>query len=350
MRTKRRYLLFCLFWMVCVCATAQVFRGVVSGIVTDTSGSAVPGATVGIRNVGTNLAVTYHTGADGAYSFPELPLGMYQLTVEAKGFKKYTRDGIALDVGEKAIADVRLEVGAATESVTVSAELTGIESDQSVLGQTLPSLQMVDIAFGGRNFLNFMEFSAGVLGQDSISQSATDAGENNSGRDMNYEFQGGRPNAMLWTIEGSSNGLQGGASFVPLEDEVAEMKVSTPISDASYGLSGGGVISVVLKSGANELHGALSEFLQNSDLNAWTTQQKAAFAQSPAFKYRHSVDNVYSGMVSGRVIRNKFFYTGAYDGRQTRATSLTNTSFPTMPQRVGNFSQTYNSAGQTDVI
>ena len=343
------FLLF-LLWIAGAIVTAQEFRALISGVVKDPSGSAIPGATVTIRNVETNLAISYLTGVDGSYTIPQLPVGLYQLNVEAKGFKKYTRDGITLNVGEKAIADVQMQIGDTADSVTVNAELVGIENDQSVLGQTLASKTMVDVAFGGRNFLNFMEFSAGVLGQESISQSATDAGENNSGRDMNYEFQGGRPNAMLWTIDGASNGLQGGASFIPLEDEIAEMKVSTPISDASYGLSGGGVISITTKSGTNQLHGALNEFLQNSDLNAWTTQQKAAFAQSPAFKFRHIVDNVYSGMASGPVIKNKLFYTGAYDGRQTRSATLTNSSFPTMPQRAGNFSQTYNSAGQQDVI
>ena len=322
----------------------------VSGLVTDPSGSPVPGATVSIKNVETNLAVTYKTGVEGTYSIPQLPVGTYQLNVEAKGFKKYTREGIALNVGEHAIADVQMQIGESTQSVDVTAELTGIESNQSVLGQTLPAKQMVDIAFGGRNFLNFFEFSAGVLGQESISQSATDAGENNSGRDMNYEFQGGRPNAMLWTMDGASNGLQGGASFIPLEDAIAEMKVSTPISDATYGLSGGGVISVVTKSGGNQIHGAMNDFLQNSDLNAWSTQQKAAFAQSPAFKFRHSVDNVYSAMINGPVIKNKLFFASSYDGRQTRSDTLTNSSFPTLPQRAGNFSQTFNSAGQLDTI
>lgn len=339
-----------LLWLVCSAVTAQEFRALISGVVRDPSGSSIPGAMVTIRNVDTNLSIAAQSASDGAYFISQLPVGKYQLTVEAKGFKKYTRDGIALGLGDKAIADVRMEIGAASESVTVNAELTGIESNQSVLGQTLGSKQMVDVAFGGRNFLNFMEFSAGVLGQESISQSATDAGENNNGRDMNYEFQGGRPNSMLWTLDGASNGLQGGASFIPLEDSIAEMKVSTPISDASYGLSGGGVISVTTKSGTNQLHGVLNEFLQNKDLNAWTTQQKAAQQQNAAYNYRKQVDNVYSGMMTGPVIKNKLFFAGSYDGRQTRSASPTNTSVPTLLQRAGDFSKTFNSAGQLDVI
>jgi hypothetical protein len=87
-----------------------------------------------------------------------------------------------------------------------------------VLGQTLSNKQMVDVAVGGRNFLSLLSLTDGVLGQNSVGQGSQGAGENNSGRDMNYEFHGSRPNSMLWPLDGASNGLQGGASFVPLED------------------------------------------------------------------------------------------------------------------------------------
>ncbi len=303
-----------------------------------------------MRNIDTNLVVTVQSASDGAYAIPQLPVGRYQLAVEAAGFKKYTRDGITLNVGDKAIADAQMQIGDATESVTVTAELLGIESSQSVLGQTLNNKQIVDVALGGRNFLNFFSLTAGVLGQNSIGQGSQGAGENNSGRDMNYEFHGSRPNSILWTMDGASNGLQGGASFVPLEDAVEEMKVSAPISDASYGLSGGGVVSVSTKSGTNQVHGALSEFFQNDILDAWTTQQKAAWAQNPGLRYRKKRDNVYSGMVTGPIVKNKLFYAGSYDGRRTAAASATNVSVPTMLQRQGDFSQTFNSAGQLDVI
>jgi hypothetical protein len=350
MRMNRLCLAFCLLWMSCFCASAQEFRALISGVVRDPSGSSVPRATVTMRNVDTNLVATVQTAGDGVYAIPQLPIGRYQLAVEATGFKKYTRDGIALKVGDKAIADVQMQIGDTTESVTVHEELQGIESNQSVLGQTLSNKEMVDVALGGRNFLNFFSLAAGVLGQNSIGQGSQGAGENNSGRDMNYEFHGSRPNSMLWTTDGASNGLQGGASFVPLIDSIAEMKVSAPISDASYGLSGGGVISVNTKSGTNQIHGALSEFFQNDILDAWTTQQKAAFQQNAGLRYRKKRDNVYSAMVTGPVIKNKLFYAGSYDGRRTAAATSTNVSVPTILQRQGDFSQTFNSAGQLDVI
>src|SRR5262249_1274584 len=158
-------------------------------------------------------------------------------------------------------------------------------------------------------------------------------GENSNGRDMDFKFHGSRPNSMLFTMDGASNGLQGGASFVPMEDTIQEMKVSAPISDASYGLSGGGVISISTKSGSNQIHGALNEFFQNNVLDAWTTQQKASQAQNAALKYRKKRDNVYSGTVSGPLIKNRLFYSGSYDGRRTASATATNVSVPTILQR-----------------
>src|SRR5260221_14672607 len=103
---------------------------------------------------------------------------------ESNGFKQYTRSGVTLNLGDKATADIRMEIGAASESVTVTAELTGIESNRSVMGQTMGSKQMVDVPYGGRNFINFLQLSAGVLGQDSIATSALSAGPHGNGRDM----------------------------------------------------------------------------------------------------------------------------------------------------------------------
>ena len=101
---------------------------------------------------------------------------------------------------------------------------------------------------------------------------------------MNFIVHGGRPNANLFTMDGASLGLQGGASYLPLEDAIEEMKVSTPTSDASNGLSGGGVITVSMKSGTNQLHGTFSDFFQNDRLNAWSTQQKVAQAAKSALE------------------------------------------------------------------
>jgi hypothetical protein len=329
--------------MACLSASAQEFRALISGIVRDTTGGVVAGASVSIRNVDTNLVVTVQSGADGAYFIPQLPVGTYQLSAEASGFKKYTRDGITLDVGQKAIADVQMEVGATTQSVTVTAALSGVESNETVVGETLSNKTLVNTPFGGRNYTDVMQLVPGVLGEDSINAIGD---VNSNGRDMNFEVQGGRPNANLYTMDGVSLGLQGGSSYVPLEDAIEETKISTPASDASNGLSGGGVVSLSMKSGTNQIHGVVSEYFENEKLNAWTTQQKA----NPALLYRKNRYNLYNAMLNGPIIKDKLFFSLFFEGEQTLSATPTNVTVPTLLQRQGDFSQTFNAQGQPITI
>jgi hypothetical protein len=318
-------------------ASAQEFRALISGIVYDASGATVAGASISVKNVETNLIVTVKSASDGAYFIPQLPVGTYQLTVESSGFKRYVREGIELNTGQKAIADIQLAVGDTTETVDVSAALSGVESDESVMSQVLPNQTLVDVPFGGRNFINDLQLVPGVLGEDSINA----VGDvNSNGRDMNFEIQGGRPNANLYTMDGVSQGLQGGSSYIPLVDAIEQTKVATPSSDASLALSGGGVVTLSMKSGTNQFHGLVSEWFKNEALNAWTTQQKAA----PVL-YRKNRYNLYNAMLSGPIIKDKLFFSTFFEGEQTLDATPANVSVPTLLQRQGDFSQTYNSQG-----
>jgi hypothetical protein len=339
MMKSRKYILGICILMTCLSASAQEFRALISGIVRDATGGAIAGASVSIRNVDTNLVVTVQSGVDGGYFIPQLPVGRYQLSAEASGFKKYTREGITLDVGQKAIADVQMEIGATTQSVTVTAALSGVETNESVVGETLSNKTLVDTPYGGRNYTDVMQLVPGVLGEDSINATGD---VNSNGRDMNFEVQGGRPNANLYTMDGVSLGLQGGSSYIPLEDAIEETKISTPASDASNGLSGGGVVSVSMKSGTNQIHGVVSEYFENEKLNAWTTQQKA----NPVLLYRKNRYNLYNAMLSGPIIKDKLFFSTFFEGEQTLSATPTNVTVPTLLQRQGDFSQTLNAQGQ----
>ncbi len=318
-------------------ASAQEFRALISGIVYDASGATVDGASVSVKNVETNLVVTVKSASDGAYFIPQLPIGTYQLSVEAPGFKRYIREGIELNTGQKAIADIQLSIGDTSETVDVSAALSGVESDESVMSQVLPNQTLVDVPFGGRNFINDLQLVPGVLGEDSINA----VGDvNSNGRDMNFEIQGGRPNANLYTMDGVSQGLQGGSSYIPLVDAIEQTKVATPSSDASLALAGGGVVTLSMKSGTNQFHGMVSEWFKNEALNAYTTQQKAA----PVL-YRKNRYNLYNAMLNGPIIKDKLFFSTFFEGEQTLDATPTNVSVPTLLQRQGDFSQTYNAQG-----
>jgi hypothetical protein len=343
MMKSKFYLFTVCVLMGCLSGQAQEFRALISGIVRDGLGASVAGASVSVKNVDTNLVVTVVSAPDGAYFIPQLPIGTYELNAEARGFKRYTREGIVLSIGQKAIADVQMTIGDVTQTVEVTAALSGIESDESVVAETLSNKTLVDTPFGGRNFINDMQLVPGVLGEDSIN-SVGDV--NSNGRDMNFEVQGGRPNANLYTMDGVSQGLQGGSSYIPLEDAIEQTKIATPSSDASYALSGGGVVSLSMKSGTNRFHGLVSEYFENEDLNAYTTQQKV----NPALTYRKNRYNLYNGMLNGPIIKDKLFFSTFFEGEQTLSATPTNVTVPTLLQRQGDFSQTFNAQGKLITI
>jgi hypothetical protein len=338
MTMKFRFLIFALFVPLALLpASAQEFRALISGIVYDTSGATVAGASISVKNVETNLVVTVKSASDGAYFIPQLPVGTYQLSAESSGFKRYTREGIELNTGQKAIADIQLTIGDTNETIDVSAALSGVESDESVMSQVLSNQTLVDVPFGGRNFINDLQLVPGVLGEDSINA----VGDvNSNGRDMNFEIQGGRPNANLYTMDGVSQGLQGGSSYIPLVDAIEQTKVATPSSDASLALSGGGVVTLSMKSGTNQFHGLVSEWFKNEALNAYTTQQKAA-----PLLYRKNRYNLYNAMLSGPIIKDRLFFSTYFEGEQTLDATPANVSVPSLLQRQGDFSQTYNAQG-----
>lgn len=331
-----------------VMAMAQENRATISGIISDPSGAAIVGATVTARNTNTNLVLTATAGADGIYTLPTLPAGPYELVVEAQGFRKLTRGGVTVASGDKAQLDLQLEVGALTESVTVTAELTGIESNQTVTGQLIDTKKVTELPLNGRSFVTLLQLSAGVLFLPTVSSQGWsgyrqwESGPNSEP----FMMQGGRSGTNLFMVDGAPLGTEGGSNWIPLTDSIEEIKVSTPTSDASLGLSGGGVVNLTLKSGTNEFHGVASEFLRNARTDSLTTQVR----RTGGVRTQHQW-NSFSGMLGGPIIKNKWFFNGGYDGFREKVPygSGVNT-VPTAAQRAGDFSQTLNGAGQTIVI
>jgi hypothetical protein len=249
-------------------APAQEIYGTLSGVVTGPSGAAVVGATVTAVNLGTNLNVSVTSGANGGYTLARLPDGNYRLTVVTSGFRQYSREPIMLRSGDKANVAAGLELGAATETVTVTAELSGIESRESVMAQTLNTRRIFDLPSNGRNYVMLLQLTSGV-----------DSG-------MNY---------------------------IPPPEAVQNMKVSAPTSDASLGMSGGGVVALTMRSGTNELHGALNHSLRNNILNANQIQINRALQTRSDLSQQVQFNN-FAVMLSGPIVKNKLFYSGNYDG------------------------------------
>lgn len=329
---------------------AQEINALITGTVTDPSGAAVVGATITAFNLGTGVRATTKSGTDGTYFLTQLPRGDYRLTVESAGFRQFSREPIRLNVGDKTNVSVSLELGATTESVTVTAELTGIESNQSVTGQLLVTKQLAELPLNGRNFFMMLQFSTGVIftnqswGPTGWTMPNQWASGGPSGGP--FTMQGGRTASNSFMMDGATQGMEGGPSYIPPPESIEDVKVVTPTSDASHGLSGGGVVNMTMKSGTNQLHGTVSHFFRNNRLSANFIQTNRAAATNPGLKNQRSQFNAPSVVVGGPIIKNKLFFSGNYDAFRLRQAYPTTITLATMAQRSGDFSQTFNAAGQ----
>jgi outer membrane receptor protein involved in Fe transport len=305
----RTLLCACLF-AVAAFAQGEIGGATLNGTVTDSSSAAVPNAKVTATNQLTALSRSTTTNDSGLYGFPQLPVGTYDLTVEANGFKVSKSTGISLTVGAVATVNVSLQVGATQESVTVSAEVPVVETTRSQTSTTVTSQQVADLPINGRNFLDFTVLTPGV------SRDPTRTG------DLSFGGQRGTSNSLL--VDGSdSNNVFFGQStgrsgtgrnpYSFSQDAVQEFQVNTSGYAAEVGRAGGGVINVITKSGTNQFHGAAFEFFRDKALNAnsWENNRAIPFRPKRAYHF-----NQFGGNIGGPVVKNKVFFFFDYDGQR----------------------------------
>src|SRR5579883_1512507 len=241
----------------------QVVTASLEGTVIDPAGAVVPAAKVRVVNTSTNFELRATTDADGRFSFPSLPPGgPYTLTAEAAGFNTEERSGITLAVNQAARIDINMKIGSATETVKVNAEAPLIEVTNAAMGQVITSQNIVDLPLNQRNAYSLVFLAPGVQGDVSFTYNSD-----------NFSINGGRPGTTEILVDGIpsapnlANPIVGIAVF-PSVDAVQEFKVQTNSYSAEFGRSGSGIINLIFKSGTNNPHGSLYEFLRNSDLDA----------------------------------------------------------------------------------
>src|SRR5579872_1998940 len=326
--------------------TAQVITASLEGIVTDASGAVIVGAKVQVINTATNLATSLVTDASGRFLAPSLQPGAYEVTVEAAGFKNERRTGIVLEVNQAARIEFAMQVGTATETVEVTGAAPLLDEASSAMGQVVNNRTIVNLPLNQRNPFALVFLVPGVVGNVGLTFNST-----------NISINGGRPGSNEILVDGipSSpplvNPIQGYSVF-PSVDAVQEFKVQTDDYSAEFGRSGGGIINVVFKSGTNALHGSLYDFLRNSALDS-----NNFFANRSGLPLASFKRNQFGGSAGGPVYlpklyngRNKTFFLVDYEGLRQGQLSNLLTTLPTALQRVGDFSQTFNAAGQQVVI
>jgi len=344
----------------CLPVFAQEFRAGITGIVKDSQGAVVPGAPIEAQNLATNDVSRTTTNDTGYYAFPVLPIGTYRVTATASGFKKVVRDKLELRVGDQVQQDFTLEVGAVTEAVTVSAGSELLQTVSSDKGQVVGEENVRDMPSVGRNpFLLGIE-ATGVqfdIGANALSRSVRpfDAG-NNVAESMS--INGGRTGASDLLLDGIPNtGVETGSSatnmaFVPNQDAVQEFRMESSNYDAQYGRTAGGTMTVSIKAGTNQYHGAAYWYNKNTVLTANTFDQnrvgkgRAAYHQNePGVELDGPVviPHLYNG-------RNKTFFMYSYELWRDAIPSPVTSTTPQPAAVQGNFNTTLQSNGQPITI
>ena len=306
---------------------AQQITGSVRGTVLDPSGAVVQSASVSASQTETGLTRSAMTDHSGAYVLLELPVGHYQLQVEARGFQTYVQQGIILNVNETATIPVRLVVGAETQQVQVMADAQLIQGTVTSLGKTVSGREVLDLPLDGRNFTQLGLLQPGVV---PLTPGLEEAGGSLRAGQA-YAVNGQRPESNNFLIDGANNfnGVDGGFVLKPPVDAITEFKILTHNASAEFGQSLGSTTNIITRSGANSFHGALWEFLRNDALDA--TNYFAATTEPLK-------QNQFGGTIGGPIRRDKTFFFGYYEGFRNRQGETDSSTVPSLVERQGDFS------------
>jgi hypothetical protein len=308
-------------------AGAQQITGSIRGTVQDPSGALVQGATVSARQTETGLTRTATTDPSGAYVLLELPVGHYELQVEAKGFQKYMQQGITLNVNETATIPVHLAVGAESQILEVNADAQLIQGTVTSLGKTVSEREVLDLPLNGRNFTQLGLLQPGVV---PLTPGLAEAGGSLRAGQA-YAVNGQRPESNNFLIDGANNfnGVDGGFVLKPPVDAITEFRILTHNASAEFGQSLGSTTNIITRSGTNRFHGALWEFLRNDIFDA--TNYFAATTEPLK-------QNQFGGTFGGPIRKDKTFFFAYFEGFRNRQGETDSSTVPSLAERQGDFS------------
>jgi Carboxypeptidase regulatory-like domain len=326
-----------------VVAVAQITTATIVGTVTDPGGAQVPSASVTARNVDTGLTRTVVSGEDGSFRLEFLPVGNYVVEVTAtSGFKKANRGGIVLQINDTARVDIALEVGAVSEEVTVTTAPPEVNTSSAELGRTIQSQEIANLPLVERNVYSLLDLTPGVQSNNNgvATASATTSNLSLGFPEQRTLINGGTDGgtgSVNYYLDGGTNmtNLRNTGNILPNPDAIQEFRVQTNSYNAEYGRFASGVINVLTKSGTNNFHGSVYEFVRNTVFNAneWGSRlERAPFKR-----------NQFGGTIGGPIKTDKTFFFFSYSGlRQNTSTFLSGATVPTALERIGDFTASGN--------
>jgi Carboxypeptidase regulatory-like domain len=317
-------------------AMAQQITGSLAGTVKDPQGAMVTTATVKATNMGTGFSRSAPVGSDGAYLIQYLPVGTYTVQVDAAGFKRFLQKDIPLTVDQTQTLNVTLEVGAQSQTVTVTGAPPLVDTSDAELGRTIQPAEIIGLPLVNRNAYAELSLTPGVMANSASQQSNPNGTPNfviglpSTDVQVNGSIDGGNPEVSFYLDGGLNiNGIRNYGNQLPNPDALEEFRVETSDFSAQYGHMSSAVVTAVTKSGTNQFHGSLFEFNRNTDFNAtpWNSKTVAPYHR-----------NNFGGVIGGPIIRDKAFFFFSYAGlRQVVGQQLTGGVLPTAAERLGDF-------------
>ncbi|HEY3838024.1 MAG TPA: carboxypeptidase regulatory-like domain-containing protein, partial [Bryobacteraceae bacterium] len=307
----------------------QLTTSTILGTVTDPSGGVVASAQVTATNTATNFTRTVQTNTSGEYRMEFMPIGTYRIDFTAAGFKKSSQSGVVLAINVDRRVDAALQVGQVSDTIDVTSEAPVVDTSDAQIGRTVDNEEITQLPIVNRNVYTLLSLTPGV---DSNSNSIV-LGYPEQRTMINGGVDGGA-GSVNYFLDGGTNmtGLRNTGNIAPNPDAVEEFRVITNNYDAEYGRFAGGVINIITRSGTNQIHGSLFEFLRNTDLNANTW---GANSKPPLHR------NQFGGSVGGPIRKDKTFFFGTYSGLRQITSQFENAAVvPTPLERSGNFTAT----------
>ncbi len=302
---------------------SEIGGATLNGTVTDPSGAVISGSKVTVKSPATGLVRSTESTGAGLYSFSHLPVNLYDVTFEAKGFKTSLQKDVTFSVGASVTLDVQLAIGSSSETVNVDADVPVVETTRSSSSTAVSARAVADLPVNGRNFIDFTALTPGVVKDPT------------RGGDLSFGGQRGPANSLLVDGADSNNlfyaqatGRTGFRPYAFSQDAVQEFQVNANSFPAEVGRAGGGAINVITKSGTNQYHGSAFEFFRDKGLNANTFINNSRGARKSPYHF-----NQFGGSFGGPIVKDKLFFFVNYDGqRNTSSQVLAPTTLPTADQ------------------
>lgn len=303
---------------------AQETSAGLTGRVTDPSGAAILGAAVTAKDQQRGTVWPTKTNEDGIYAFPRVPVGTYELRIEAAGFKTFVQSSVTLEINQRGRIDASMEMGAVTESVQVTGEAALLQTETTQVGAVVGSKTIINTPLISRNFIQLTLLAAGVT---TVNPADFVNGQRTTGGGRPY-VNGNRKEANNFLLDGVDNNQvsENQTAYQPNIDAIQEFKMITNNASAEFGNFQGGIINVSIKSGTNQYHGTAFEFLRNDKLNANNWTRNFQGTKRTAVRY-----NTFGGTFGGPIVRDRLFFFVDYQGirRASPGTASAITVIPT---------------------